>query len=125
MPDFSVDSFWIKRGIVELLRGGLQEALHGGHVCGCVSGSFFPWTYAPVDFGRGDRRRRRWRGRRRDAGEVIVEVEVEPQLAAVQSALQCAGGGEQVFFKARQLAVAEGALAMKEFFHGGIIPPLH
>jgi len=58
-------------------------------------------THDPVDFGRGDRRRRRWRGRRRDAGEVIVEVEIEPQLAAVQSALQCAGGGEQVFFKAR------------------------
>lgn len=29
MRDLSVDSFWIKRGIVELLRGGLQEALHG------------------------------------------------------------------------------------------------
>ena len=60
----------------------------------------------------------------RDAGEEIVEVEIEPQLAAVQSALQCTGGGEQVFFKARELVVTEGALAMKEFFHGGMIPPL-
>ena len=70
------------------------------------------------------RRRGWWRGRRRDAGEVIVEVEIEPQLAAVQSALQCAGRGEQVFFKTRQLAVTEGALAMKEFFYRGIISPL-
>jgi hypothetical protein len=29
MRDLSVDSFWIKRGIVELLRGGLEKALHG------------------------------------------------------------------------------------------------
>ena len=68
MPDLSVDSFWIKRGIVELLRGGLQEALHGRHVCGCVNGSFFPLTHGRVDFGGGDRRRRRWRERRRFTG---------------------------------------------------------
>ena len=84
----------------------------------------FPLAHDPVDFGMGDWRRRRWRGRRRDAGKVIVEVEIEPELAAGQSALQRAGGGEQVFFEARNLAVAEGALAMKEFFHGGIITPL-
>jgi hypothetical protein len=29
MRDLSVDSFRIKRWIVELLRGGSQEALHG------------------------------------------------------------------------------------------------
>src|SRR6267143_6238296 len=69
-------------------------------------------------------RRRRWRGRRRDTGKVIVEVEIEPQLATRQSALQCAGCGEQVLSEARHLAVTEGALAMKKFFHGGIIPPL-